>query len=89
MLDYDIYDIEFELENGKKIVIHKIEPVEKELQVLLEKRVLEFGGKCYIQIVAYKNSPETITKTPFYIAFVERNINATDQELNKNTDLVN
>lgn len=47
-------------------------------------------GKCYIQIVAYKNGEEeTITKTSRYIAFVERSINAAQEEITKNPTLIN
>ena len=31
LIGYDIYDIEFELETRKKIVVHNIKPVENEL----------------------------------------------------------
>lgn len=87
IVGYNIYDIEFEFENKKKIIVHKLKPVDGELQLSLEQHMLEYG-KCYIQIVAYKIKEEVITKSDRYIAFVERSINAAQEEIGKNPVLV-
>jgi hypothetical protein len=88
LLDYDKYDIEFEMECGKKFVVHDIKPIDGELRVMMEQHLLEFG-KCYMQIVAYELEDDgVITKSPKYISFVEKSINAAQEEVSKNPTLV-
>lgn len=76
------------MECGKKFVVHDIKPIDGELQIKMEQHLLEFG-KCYMQIVAYELEDDgVITKSPKYISFVEKSINAAQEEVSKNPTLV-
>lgn len=77
LLDFDSYDVEFELENGDKSVLKNVEIRDNIVIVPLYQNVLEFG-KLYFQIVAYNFDIDQKSKSNLYFGHVQRSINATE-----------